>query len=446
MVSERRYRALFDNTSSGTKTFRPRTSSSVRLSPWSDMAPGDSVTNLFLVLLFVTLAGEVLAVGEGKLLPFLISKLTIPLLGEGLALLFGLVAVWCLCTFLAVGCWLPYHSYASHLSELIGILLLSLGPPLVSHYYLSTWPFIQKIALAMQSAVLLLKFYSFTKENRSLESEVRQGGQGEGGLVDLLLKDGLPPGGGGEGLFVGVTESGRPWELTRSPWPRALTVPDALAFLFSPSLSYCPAIPRYKSISPLFLLERAVICAFFFFISVLLHENYLQSLWAASPGIHSLGSFLRLFFAAAAPLTLLSIAIFFITFVAVCPFFSEVTREVDRAFHGAWHESTSFEQFSQAWNAPVGDFLHHYVYTPLLFCGKPCALCATFILSILYHELLIWGAMGSKWRFPYLALFSVTQLPLIPLMKLFPGLKGKRAGNIFFWLGLSTGWYLSLHL
>jgi hypothetical protein len=347
------------------------------------MTPQDSFVNLLLVLLCFTLLGEVVTGGEGKLLPFFIQKVTIPLFGEGLGLLFGLVGVWCLFTFLSVGCWLPYGSYFSHFFEYSGILILSLGPPLVSHYYLAHWPMLQRISWAMQSAVILLKYSSFTMENTKLESEVRQGGQGEGGLVDLIMKDG----GGGEGMFAGVAECGRQWELKRTPWPRGLTITDTLVFLFSPSLSYCPAIPRYRTIQPLFLLERAVICATFFFLSVLLHENYLHPVWAASPGIHSLHSFFRLFFAAATPLTLLSITIFYVTFVAVCPFFAEVTREVDRAYHGAWHESTSFEQFSQAWNAPVGDFLHHHVYTPLLFCGKPFALCTTFCLSILYHEL-----------------------------------------------------------
>jgi hypothetical protein len=59
-----------------------------------------------------------------------------------------------------------------------------------------------------------------------------------------------------------------------------------------------------------------------------------------------------------------------------------------------------------------------------------------FGFSIGVHELLLWAALGPGWRFPWLALLSALQLPLMPLLR---GLQSSRAGNLFFWFGLSLG-------
>jgi hypothetical protein len=63
----------------------------------------------------------------------------------------------------------------------------------------------------------------------------------------------------------------------------------------------------------------------------------------------------------------------------------------------------------------------------------------TFLFSILVHEIFIWGAMGHSWRFPWLGLASLCQLPLRPLLRIIPGIKGTSVGNFLFWVMLSTG-------
>ena len=54
------------------------------------------------------------------------------------------------------------------------------------------------------------------------------------------------------------------------------------------------------------------------------------------------------------------------------------------------------------------------------------------------HELLLWAALGRSWRTPWLAIMSLMQLPLMPLLRKV-GAKSTRFGNLFFWFGLSTG-------
>ena len=134
------------------------------------------------------------------------------------------------------------------------------------------------------------------------------------------------------------------------------------------------------------------------------------------------------------PITLFCILIFLITFEVLANLASELLRLADRPIYGAWWGSTSFEVFAREWNKPVSDFLRRHVYEPA--GATPCALAATFLFSIVLHEVFLWGAMGGRWRAPWLALFSLLQLPLRPLLRAMP----KTAlGNVIFWAGLSGG-------
>ena len=67
-----------------------------------------------------------------------------------------------------------------------------------------------------------------------------------------------------------------------------------------------------------------------------------------------------------------------------------------------------------------------------------CGLLCVFSFSIAMHELLLWAALGRSWRTPWLAVMSFLQLPLMPLLRSV-GAQSTKAGNLFFWLGLSAG-------
>ena len=61
----------------------------------------------------------------------------------------------------------------------------------------------------------------------------------------------------------------------------------------------------------------------------------------------------------------------------------------------------------------------------------------TFAVSIIVHEAVLWGAF-RRVTFPYLGIFSLTQLPLADLMRV-EVIQGRRLGNLLFWGGLTFG-------
>ena len=64
------------------------------------------------------------------------------------------------------------------------------------------------------------------------------------------------------------------------------------------------------------------------------------------------------------------------------------------------------------------------------------SLYATFMTSIVVHEVVIWGIMRPG--MPWLALFSLLQLPLGTIQRI-SVIKGKRLGNFILWMGLAVG-------
>lgn len=117
----------------------------------------------------------------------------------------------------------------------------------------------------------------------------------------------------------------------------------------------------------------------------------------------------------------------------------ELTRSASRTFYGSFQDATSFAEFSRSWNLLVHDWLRRYVFEPTASAsGSPSvAVSVTFIVSIAVHEMVMFAALKPSYRYvPWLALFSLAQLPLYALAR-HPALHGKRAGNLFFWSGLS---------
>uniref|UniRef100_A0A7S1CQD6 Diacylglycerol O-acyltransferase n=1 Tax=Bicosoecida sp. CB-2014 TaxID=1486930 RepID=A0A7S1CQD6_9STRA len=139
------------------------------------------------------------------------------------------------------------------------------------------------------------------------------------------------------------------------------------------------------------------------------------------------------------PILFLWILVFFIIFECMLNAIAELTYFADRQFYADWWNSTTFDEFARKWNKPVHEFLLRHVYIASMHdhdLSKPAATFATFLFSMLLHEMILATAfeMVQGWLF----LFSLMQLPLIPLMRN-PVFKGKRLGNLVFWWGTITG-------
>ena len=105
----------------------------------------------------------------------------------------------------------------------------------------------------------------------------------------------------------------------------------------------------------------------------------------------------------------------------------------------SWPVFQTFEEFSRKWNKPVHEYLLRHVYLNLftdLHWPRFLAVTTTFLYSIILHELVLSMCFGMVR--PWLAFFSLSQIPLKPLMQL-DFVKGKRLGNLVFWYGQSLG-------
>jgi sterol O-acyltransferase len=138
------------------------------------------------------------------------------------------------------------------------------------------------------------------------------------------------------------------------------------------------------------------------------------------------------------PTLIIWLSVFFLTFECITNAFAEMTHFAARTTYLRWWCSTSFLEFSRSWNLPVHTFLHKHVYQRIRNHGFDASAgrTITFLVSIVLHEILLWGLFGTG--IPYLALFSLTQLPLMFIMKS-KIIQGRRLGNLVFWAGMIMG-------
>ncbi|BGP39994.1 Sterol O-acyltransferase 2 (Sterol-ester synthase 2) [Rhodotorula kratochvilovae] len=221
-------------------------------------------------------------------------------------------------------------------------------------------------------------------------------------------------------------------------FPANVTVLNFIDYLLVPTLVYELEYPRTASIRPVYVLEKTLATFGTFSVLLLIVEHFV---YPVMPGPESsfFGSLLDL----ALPFTICYLLIFYIIFECICNAFAEITRFSDRAFYSDWWNSTSFDEFSRKWNRPVHTFLLRHVYATTIATyrlSKFSAAFVTFLLSALVHELVM-VVVTHKLRM-YLFVLQMAQLPLImigraPIFKRHPAL-----GNLFFWLGLLSGFPL----
>ncbi|GAA5989577.1 hypothetical protein JCM10908_000537 [Rhodotorula pacifica] len=221
-------------------------------------------------------------------------------------------------------------------------------------------------------------------------------------------------------------------------FPQNVTFLNFIDYLLVPTLVYELEYPRTTTIRPLYVLEKTLATFGTFSLLILIVEHFILPNMPRSD---------QTFFASvldlALPFCVCYLLIFFIIFEAILNVFAEVTRFSDRAFYGDWWNSTSFDEFSRKWNRPVHTFLLRHVYATTISTyrlSKFSAAFITFLLSAAVHELVML-VVTKKVRL-YLFLMQMAQLPLImvgraKIFRQYPAL-----GNLFFWLGLMSGFPL----
>ncbi|GAA5838863.1 hypothetical protein JCM11251_003722 [Rhodosporidiobolus azoricus] len=245
----------------------------------------------------------------------------------------------------------------------------------------------------------------------------------------------VPPGEEGEGHGRGPLEKAK----KGVKFPDNVTWGNFIDYLLVPTLVYELEYPRTKTIRPLYLLEKVTATFGTFSLLVLIVEHYVLPVNTGAGDASFVSNLLDL----ALPFTLCYILIFFIIFECILNFFAEITYFSDRAFYSDWWNSTSFDEFSRKWNRPVHTFLLRHVYASSISAyrlSKFSAAFITFLLSACVHELVM-AVVTKKIRL-YLFAMQMAQLPLIMLGRAPIFRKNPALGNLFFWLGLLSGFPL----
>eukprot|EP00656_Telonema_subtile_P000499 TRINITY_DN10233_c0_g1_i1.p1 TRINITY_DN10233_c0_g1~~TRINITY_DN10233_c0_g1_i1.p1 ORF type:complete len:390 (-),score=73.64 TRINITY_DN10233_c0_g1_i1:72-1241(-) len=316
-----------------------------------------------------------------------------------------------------------------------------------------TWPFTQKIALMFQTIIFSFKFHSYCSSNLALASlesrsvgvpdpkkhdhvlavehmtvsqlqcEMHELGYGKHEVSDMAVHH-----------LQEMIRYARSRRSAQALYPSNVTFGNFSAFLWMPTLVYEVSYPRTPSIRLSYIVEKAITA--FGLLSLMWHllEN------SVGPAIRlSTESPVQAFLALVTPSMAMLVLGFYLIFDCILCSFAELSRFADREFYRDWWNSTTFEEFSRKWNKPVHEFLLRHVYLPLYNHYKwPrfLSITATFAYSIFLHELILSMVFGMVR--PWLALFSLSQIPLRPLMAL-EFIKGKRLGNLVFWYGQGLG-------
>lgn len=352
------------------------------------------------------------------------------------------------------------------------------------------WPMSQRVAMLAQTVCLFMKMHSYIMTNRHLAAraearavrvtatpggkvdkaslraldalsdaalrvKLRRAGKATNGTHDDLVarvvdsvtpSDSTPrPGRSRTGSDVGTaTDSGdedsgpRPFPgatVVRVQYPANVTLWNYCMFTLYPTLCYEPYYPRTKKFRVTYFLEKAVMCVSLMNCCTVVMSSSLLPVFARINNMTPWAALSELL----VPILFMWILTFFIIFECMLNAVAELTFFADRRFYSDWWNSTTFDEFARKWNAPVHEFLLRHVYLESMDehnLSKPAATFVTFIFSMLLHELILATAfeMVQGWLF----LFSLLQLPLIPLMRS-PVFKGKRLGNLVFWWGTITG-------
>ena len=226
--------------------------------------------------------------------------------------------------------------------------------------------------------------------------------------------------------------------LRATVYPENVNLKNFFRFSVMPVLVYEPRYPTRDTISVGYLMQK--LCEIVGLITLL----WLVLEYHIHPSVRSLASGqlndpVLIITEMIAPVSCFFVLLFFIVFDCILPALAEVSGLADRGFYSDWWNSTMFEEFSRKWNKPVHEYLLRHVYAESLYSlnlSKRNAAIFTFLVSIVIHEVIVIAITGI-FR-PYLAFFSLLQIPLQTVMRssLF---QGKRLGNIAFWTGIICG-------
>ncbi|KAJ7360634.1 Diacylglycerol O-acyltransferase 1 [Desmophyllum pertusum] len=239
--------------------------------------------------------------------------------------------------------------------------------------------------------------------------------------------------------------------VSRDGW---CALEDIYYFLFAPTLCYEVNFPRNERIRKRFLLRR--ISEFFFLVGIII--GAIQQ-WIVPTVKNSLKPIQDMDFARglerlmklAVPNHLIWLLFFYAIFHSGLNVVAEILKFGDRTFYRDWWNAPNVGYFWQNWNIPVHRwarrfvFCHYYTASlyPMLKSGYSSiqAQIAVFLLSALFHELLVSVPLRLFRLWAFLAMLS--QVPLHLFVKNFLG-SYPNYGNVVVWLSIILGQPLAI--
>jgi sterol O-acyltransferase len=207
-------------------------------------------------------------------------------------------------------------------------------------------------------------------------------------------------------------------------YPQNLTLPNYIDFLFCPTLCYELEYPRNKERSWMEVgLKTIAVFGCIFLLTLTSEEFILPVLTEAGVRLHATSSFAEAALVMAEAISMLLfpfmitfLLVFLVIFEYVLGAFAELTCFADRHFYSDWWNSCDWLEFSREWNIPVHHFLRRHVYhSSLSHFSQPVAMFITFLVSSIFHELVM-SCITKKLR-GYGFLAMMLQLPIIAIQK-----------------------------
>lgn len=295
-------------------------------------------------------------------------------------------------------------------------------------WYYSSNPVLSMIYL-LQSVIIWMKLLSYAHTNRDLRM-MRCQQKSSGLMNEDDINNGKPLG----NAFAEISDL----ELPILQYPRNITLGNLLYFCIVPTLCYQLNYPRSPYIRWKYVvtvLFRMVIVAalIIFFVEQYISPTLGKSVKSIEEmDIVAIFSLLLRLSVANTYVWLLGFYFFFHLWMNL---FAELTRFGDRLFYKDWWNARTIDMYWQRWNLPVHHWMIRHVYYPFLRagCGKSIAVFGVFLLSALFHEVII--SVPFKQITYHAFLGMIAQAPLTYLTKKLDRVfDNAMIGNCLFWM------------
>ncbi|KJE95584.1 acyl-CoA:1,2-diacylglycerol O-transferase [Capsaspora owczarzaki ATCC 30864] len=223
-------------------------------------------------------------------------------------------------------------------------------------------------------------------------------------------------------------------------YPNNLTASNLYYFMLAPTLCYELNFPRTRRIRWRFLARRIVETVFFAVLLFALGEQWVvPTVKNSMKPLHELDwtTMTERVLKLAIPNHFLWLIFFYWFFHCVLNAMAEVLRFADREFYRDWWNATTIQYFWRNWNIPVHKWCARHFYLPLMRAGysRPFGWLAVFLLSALFHEILVSVPLGMFKIWAFAAMMG--QIPLAVITERF--FKNSQYGNVVVWFSLVLG-------